>query len=155
MGYFSGKTDNEINTLLGAVPTDWYQRSQDVPDRDEYFKALVLETLSRVLTSYMAASFSVTTGITASTTQTQAGGTALTTTVNNVTTVANSNDAVTMPTAVAGKICIIFNNGANTMKIFPAVGDDNGAGVDTAATLAAAGKKCYIAKDATTWLTLV
>lgn len=91
-----------------------------------------------------------TAGITASTTQTQGNG-ALTSSVNEVSTVANANDTVTLPTAAAGAIVRIFNNGANTLKIFPASGDNLGAGVDTSTTLAAGSNVSYVAYDATNW----
>lgn len=61
----------------------------------------------------------VTTGITASTTQTRAGGTALTKTINRVTTSANSGDAVTLPAMTAGQSVFVFNDGANPIKVFP------------------------------------
>lgn len=93
---------------------------------------------------------SVTASITASTTQTQGQG-ALTTEVNNVATCANANDTVTLPAAVAGRNCVIFNNGAQTLQIFPASGDDLGAGVNTATTLAAGSNRRYVAYDATNW----
>jgi len=88
--------------------------------------------------------------ITASTTQTQGNG-ALTATVNNVSVCANTNDTVTLPTASAGRIVYVFNNGAQTLKIFPASGDNLGAGADTAKTLAAAKQSMFVAYDATNW----
>ena len=53
---------------------------------------------------------SVTAGITASTTQTQGQG-ALTTTVNEVSVVANTNDTITLPNAIAGIEVVIINPG--------------------------------------------
>lgn len=90
-------------------------------------------------------------GITASTTQTQGQG-ALTADINEVSTVANANDTVTLPTAVAGKEVVIINNGANTLRIFPASGDDLGSGVDTATTLASGSSVRYTAYNATNWV---
>jgi len=92
----------------------------------------------------------VTAGITAGTTQSQGQG-ALTTEVNEVATVANANDVVTLATAVAGAQMIIMNNGANTLQIFPASGDNLGAGVNTSTTLAAGSNVRYVAYDATNW----
>jgi len=89
-------------------------------------------------------------GLTASTTQTQGQG-PLTAEINEVATVANTNDTVTMPAAVAGLKIVIINNGANTLKIFPASGDNLGAGADTAVTLAAATNVTYAAYNATNW----
>jgi hypothetical protein len=71
--------------------------------------------------------------------------------VNEISVCATTNDTVTMPTAVAGLRIIIINDGAQTLQIFPASGDDLGAGVNTAVTLAAAGKVVYTAIDATNW----
>lgn len=65
---------------------------------------------------------SVTNAITASTTQTQVGGTALTTQINRITTCANSGDAVTLAALTAGQSQTIYNDGANPAKVFPASG---------------------------------
>jgi hypothetical protein len=88
--------------------------------------------------------------VTASTTQTQGQG-AITAEIVNVSVCANANDTVTLPTAKAGIRCYIFNNGAQTLQIFPASGDNLGAGVDTAKTLAAGKQALFIAYDATNW----
>lgn len=93
----------------------------------------------------------VTSNITASTTQTQGNG-ALTSDINHISTVANTNDTVTLPNAEAGMEIMIFNRGANTLRIFPASGDDLGAGVDTSSTLAANGNVRYVSYDATNWI---
>lgn len=92
-------------------------------------------------------------GLVASTTQTQGQG-ALTAEVNEVATVANANDTVTMPGAVAGLRVVVINNGANTLQIFPASGDDLGAGVNASITLAAGSNGMYQAYNATNWETL-
>lgn len=96
---------------------------------------------------------SVETGIAASTTQTQ-GQQPLTKNINEVATVANANDVVTAPSAYAGADIYITNNGANTLQIFPASGDDLGAGVDTSVTLAAGSSVHYVAIDGITWISL-
>jgi len=96
---------------------------------------------------------SVTAGITASTTQTQGQG-ALTREMNEVATVANANDTVTLPVAVAGRRVVVINNGANTLQIFPASGDNLGAGVNTATTLTTATNIVFQAYDATNWETI-
>jgi len=90
--------------------------------------------------------------LTASTTQTQ-GQEPLVSTINEVSVVANANDTVTLPSALAGSCVRIINNGANTLRIFPASGDDAGAGVDTQVTLASGSNVHYCAYDATTWET--
>ncbi len=92
--------------------------------------------------------------ITAGTTQTQAGGTALVKEYNNISVCANATDAVTLPAATPGRHCIVMNSGAQTCKVFPAVGDDCGGGVDTAVTQSTTVNKHYYAIDATTWLVI-
>lgn len=59
---------------------------------------------------------------TASTTQTQAGGTPITSAAAAITT-ANANDAVTLPKGGAGLEIFIANLSANALGVFPAVGD--------------------------------
>lgn len=94
---------------------------------------------------------SVSAGIVASTTQTQ-GQQPLVADINEIATIANVNDTVTLPAAVAGLEIIIINNGANTLQYFPAVGDDiAGAGVDVAVTLGAGLRIRYVAFDSTNW----
>lgn len=81
---------------------------------------------------------SVVTGITAGTTQTQAGATALTGTVNVVGTVAVANDGVILPVVEKGDNIFVRNGGANTVKIYPPVGGAvNGGTANAAVTLAA------------------
>lgn len=73
---------------------------------------------------------SVTTGITAGATQTQAGATALTADINNVTIVGTNGDGVALPTAVAGlNITIINSDAAQSIQVWPATSDtiDGGA----------------------------
>jgi hypothetical protein len=90
--------------------------------------------------------------ITASTTQSQ-GQQPLTKEINEVSVCANANDVVTLPSAVAGLLCIIANNGAQTLQIYPASGDNiQGTGVDTSVTLAAGARVEYYAYDATNWM---
>lgn len=90
------------------------------------------------------------TTITASTTQTQ-GQMALTADINEVSTVANANDVVTLPAALAGRHCLVINNGANTLQVFPASGDDLGAGVNTSTTIVAGSRKWFVAFDTVNW----
>lgn len=92
----------------------------------------------------------LTSGITASVTQTQGNG-ALTSSKNEVSVVANTNDTVTLPTAFKGLEVIIINNGANTLQVFPASGDNLGAGVDTSTTQASGLNVTYLAIDSTNW----
>jgi len=75
------------------------------------------------------------TSITASTTQTQ-GQQPLTAEENEVSTVANANDVVTLKSVQNGEKQKVINNGANVLQIFPASGDDLGEGVNVSTTLA-------------------
>jgi hypothetical protein len=94
---------------------------------------------------------SVKAGITASTTQTQ-GQMPLTEDVNEISVVANANDVVTMPSAPAYSRSVkIINNGANTLQIFPASGDNLGLGLNTSTTLASGANVCYTNYDATNY----
>ena len=95
---------------------------------------------------------SVAAGVTAHVGSSQGDG-PITTDIVEISTSANAGDAVTLPAAVAGlQVTIINNAAANAVDVFPASGDDLGAGVDTAASLAASGANItYIAFDATTW----
>lgn len=60
--------------------------------------------------------------LTASVTQTQAGGTKITS-ASAVVTTANANDAVTLPKGFAGLQIFIANLSANALGVFPAAGD--------------------------------
>ena len=93
---------------------------------------------------------SASSGIVASTTQTQ-GQQALTEDINEVATVANANDVVTLRTARTGGYQTVINNGANALQIFPASGDNLGVGVDTSEPLASGSNKTYLAYDTTNW----
>ena len=74
-------------------------------------------------------------GITASTTQTQ-GQQQLTSDVNEVSTVANNNDVVTLRQGSLGEEQTIINEGANTLQVFPASGDSIGDNpVDTSVSI--------------------
>ena len=88
--------------------------------------------------------------ITASTTQTQ-GQQPLVRDINEVSICANVNDTVTLPTAIAGGNCLVINNGAQTLQVFPASGDNLGAGLNTATTIVAGSRKLFIAYDTTNW----
>jgi hypothetical protein len=95
------------------------------------------------------------TGLTAGTTQTQAGGLALTAAVNDVTTVANTNDAVTLITAVAQVKQTVYNNGANVLQVFPAASDNLGEGVDASTTIDPGEFGVFTAKDTTNWISVI
>lgn len=60
--------------------------------------------------------------VTAGTTQTQAGATALTASTNVVTTVTTAGDGVVIPNAEIGDSISILNIGANPCTVYPPVG---------------------------------
>ena len=103
------------------------------------------------------ASPQVTAGVTAATqgqgaVSVTSGKTAI---IVEVATCANPNDTITLPAAVAGLQVFVINNGAQTLKIFPASGDNLGAGANTETTLAAGGSATFVAYDSTNWKALV
>lgn len=53
----------------------------------------------------------------------QGSATALTATINRVTTVATIGDSVKLPTSAVGMVVVASNAGANAMDVFPATGD--------------------------------
>ena len=95
---------------------------------------------------------SVTAGITAANPGNQTDG-ALTTDINEVSTVGADNDAVTLPSAATGMEVFIINNGANILEIWPFTDDDLGAGANTATTLAAGANVTFVAYNAVNWET--
>ena len=75
--------------------------------------------------------------VTAGTTQTQVGATALTGMHNAVTT-GNANDGVILPSGTNGMFLTVVNLSANALKIYPPVGGAlNGGTVNAAVTLTA------------------
>lgn len=98
-------------------------------------------------------------GITAGTTQTQAGATALTAQVNQISTCANANDGAALPPAAAGLIVRIINNGAQVMQVWPDNGQEDtidGGAADAvdANTLAVGDTRTYVAYNTNAWETL-
>ena len=112
-------------------------------------------TTSTKVDNFMTGTSQFATGLTAGTTQTQAGGLALTSIINDVTTVANANDTVVLPTAAADDRITVYNNGANVMRIYPAVSDNLGEGVDTFTTIDPGEFGVFTAKDTTNWLSVI
>lgn len=95
---------------------------------------------------------STTAGITASTTQTQ-GERPLISELNQVSIVANANDVVTLPSAAVGKQCIVANDGANDLQIFPASGDQIAAlDVDASTVASSTGRITFMAYNTTNWI---
>ncbi|MHC4276948.1 MAG: hypothetical protein ACYSTI_06430 [Planctomycetota bacterium] len=94
------------------------------------------------------------TGITAFAGGGQGSATQLTSSVNVIATCATAGDSVKMPAAAVGLRVLIINNGAASCNVFPASGDNLGAGVDTAVALAAGNNIEYLAIDSTNWETI-
>lgn len=111
----------------------------------------VLQNSGIVITDNDNLKKSVAAGITASTTQSQ-GQQALTKDINQISVCANANDVVTLPSAEAGLSIVVINSGANALQVFPASGDNLGAGVDTSTTIASSANKLFCAYDSTNWV---
>lgn len=87
--------------------------------------------------SFPLQSLAGTAAVTAGTTQTQAGATALTGMLNSVTT-GNASDGVIIPTGGNGMFLTVVNLSANALKIYPPIGGAlNGGTVNAAVTLTA------------------
>ena len=108
-------------------------------------------TLGTVYKARGSTSKTVTAGITAAVTTVGQGAGPLTSDINEVSVVASTDDVVTMPTAVAGREITIINNGANTLLIFPALGDNLGAGVNVGRQLESSESVELVAVDSTNW----
>lgn len=93
----------------------------------------------------------VTSGITASATQTLAGATALTSKINVVSTSAASGNAVSLPALSPGQSVTVFNDGANPISVFPAAGTIaiDGGTAGAAVTLTNAKRCVYYCVSAT------
>lgn len=89
--------------------------------------------------------------ITASTTQTQAGATVLTSEMNFVETVANENDAVKLQSVSNGIQQTVINDGDNSLQIFPFLGDNLGNGVNQSMHLEPHEEITFWGKDSTNW----
>ena len=89
--------------------------------------------------------------LTASVTQTQVGGLALLSSYNEVSTVANEGDALTAFDVFQGSRLVVVNNGANGLQLFPASGDNFGAGVDAPVTISANSVGVFLGRDSTNW----
>lgn len=95
---------------------------------------------------------SVATGITAFAGGGQASATPLTKDINEISTVATIGDSVKLLPAAAGLQQLLINTGSKRCDVFPASGDDLGAGVDTAVSLSAGAQVTYTAYDTTNWV---
>jgi hypothetical protein len=91
-------------------------------------------------------------GLTADVGSAQGNG-VITSTHNIYSTVATTGDAATLPSTFGiGTVIYVKNDGANSMDVFPASGDDAGAGTDTAVAVAAGDFAVFMGTVAdTTW----
>jgi hypothetical protein len=88
-------------------------------------------------------------GLTASTTQTQGQGAVSASpgqlvVIAQVSTCANANDTITLPSTVVGRTVYVINDGANTLRVFPASGGNLGGGANTATTVAAGAAATFV-----------
>lgn len=123
--------------------------SGEVNQSDRENGGLYVGTASKF---YLAQTGATQNTITASTTQSQ-GQMALTKGyfTYRVTTVGNANDVVTLPQPELGVEIKVINKGANTLQIYPASGDDLGAGLNTSVTLAAGATARFSGVDQDNW----
>ena len=130
----------------------------------EGFAAANINNAIRTMMTHLADAYagdaaydSVTNSVSAGATQTQAGATALTTTINRVTTVGTNGDGVKLPTAVGGlQVLVINDDSAQTLKVWPNTSDAIDGGSANAVDgnqIAAGASRLYIAVDATNWYT--
>lgn len=97
---------------------------------------------------------SITASITAFAGGGQGSAVQLTSTVNNITTVATAGDSVKLPEAIAGLVVIVQNNGANAADVFPATGETiNGGSANAAVSLPAGARMEFIGTTTTNWTT--
>lgn len=96
-------------------------------------------------------------GVTAATASNQAGGYPITKAITRVTTAASAGDSLLLPAAKAGDTRIVFNKAAaNSIDIFPNVGDNiNALSDDAAYALAATKGVMFVCAVNGTWDTLL
>lgn len=126
----SGPTFQQLSAdQLVVTPTGWTQKAlQD---------ALAYQSVSNALTAIGT---------------NRATSLALVAQVNNITT-ALSGTGVTLPTAVAGMVVIVFNAGANAIKVYGAGSDTiDGAAAATGVTLTNALRAQFYAVASATWV---
>lgn len=98
---------------------------------------------------------SVNAGVTADSGSAQ-GGQPITLVITQISVCASAGDAVTLPTAAAGMVVIVMNDGAESADVFPASSDDiNEAGANAAYALPANKNAMFVAHDTTNWSTIL
>lgn len=109
-------------------------------------------TVNATTTYTEPVNYSNATGISAGATQTQAGATALTEEINNVTTCATAGDGVKLKAAVAGAHQYVKNSGATALAIYPATSDSiNALAINLAIRIQPGSSIDFYAQDATVW----
>ena len=96
----------------------------------------------------------VTTGVTAGTTQTQAGATETTADIVEVGTCANANDGIQLTSGAVGDERTVINNGAENMQVWPDTGEDINNGTTNAAdtvVVKPGTSRTYMKIDSVTW----
>lgn len=71
--------------------------------------------------------------------------------INEVSTVASPGDSVKLPSASPDIEIKIINDGANSLDIFPNIGNDLGAGINVAISLESGSNIIYVSYDSTNW----
>ncbi len=137
-------------TYIDAVAAGWRVQAATGKDINVTTTDILVSGLSFRMSAGLPIQRSTTPSITASTTQTQGQG-ALTSDINEISVCANVNDTVTLPAGLAGRSCLVINNGAQTLKVFPASGADLGAGTNTSTTIVSGSRKWFVAFNTTTW----
>src|SRR3990167_10221315 len=151
------------NTFADGTATSAPQVNENFSDiingltdgtKDLSVSALTVAGALSVTDTISATNLQRTTGaaLTASATQTQAGGYAITKDYNQFTVVATTGDAATLPTAVAGREIYIANISSRNMQIFPASGANiDGGTTDASKTLALGDQALFRAISTTKW----
>lgn len=126
LAFYDGATSGGSNAWVFFTPLEGMKFRAADTEKIWEFDGANWSALSRVSSA---------SGITASTTQTQ-GQQPLLDNINEIATCANANDVVTAPAILAGNSITVINNGVATLQVYPATGDDLGAGVDVSVTIA-------------------
>jgi hypothetical protein len=141
-------TANQFLQTDGAGQSSWFTGTPAV--------GVVTETGTQTLTNktITALKVGVNAGVTASSGSIQ-GGEPITVTYTEIATCATAGDSVTLPTAAAGLVVVVANNGAESADVFPASGDDiDKGGVNTAYALASGTNTIFICQDTLDWDTI-
>jgi hypothetical protein len=107
-----------VTAFPGGINTTGLNTANTVLDGDVTTTTLTATT-ANITNTYNSA----TNAITAFATGGQASATALTTTINRITTCATLHDSVKLPTSAAGRMIKVINDGATGVDVYPATGD--------------------------------